>query len=265
MNRYLVISSDTHAGPPSEAYRDYVDPQREACDDGSRHELALRSLILEAASEERGTVERIGPTHKEVHGTFVVVDEAFVEEARRGRSPERRFRFAGACVEEACAQWEDGRCGVIDLVLDAQPAPLQVGGLRLPRCAVRDDVPLVLAAGAGRLRGLPARRHRCAGRGRRRARLLRQSLAAGSTPLTRGRDAGTSLLPPPPQRRIPTERNTTWLGPPVHDACLPRSPPRSRWRSARPASQAPPPAAPARARPQPPRRPPPRAPSTRPA
>ena len=33
MNRYLVISSDTHAGPPSEAYRDYVDPQyREAFD-----------------------------------------------------------------------------------------------------------------------------------------------------------------------------------------------------------------------------------------
>ena len=33
MDRYLVISSDTHAGPPSEAYREYIDPQyREAFD-----------------------------------------------------------------------------------------------------------------------------------------------------------------------------------------------------------------------------------------
>ena len=39
MDRYLVISSDTHAGPPSEAYRDYVDPQyRDGVRRGSRHQ-----------------------------------------------------------------------------------------------------------------------------------------------------------------------------------------------------------------------------------
>jgi hypothetical protein len=70
MNRYLVISSDTHAGPPSEAYRDYVDPQHpDAFDRNLETARALRSLILESASEEQGTVERIGPTHNEVHGT----------------------------------------------------------------------------------------------------------------------------------------------------------------------------------------------------
>jgi predicted TIM-barrel fold metal-dependent hydrolase len=54
MDRYLVISSDTHAGPPSEAYRDYVDPQyREAFDLDLETKLALRSIILEAASEEQ--------------------------------------------------------------------------------------------------------------------------------------------------------------------------------------------------------------------
>ena len=54
MDRYLVISSDTHAGPPSEAYRDYVDPQyREAFDEDLTTKLALRSIILEAASEEQ--------------------------------------------------------------------------------------------------------------------------------------------------------------------------------------------------------------------
>ena len=54
MDRYLVISSDTHAGPPSEAYRDYIDPQhREAFDRDLETKLALSSIILEAASEEQ--------------------------------------------------------------------------------------------------------------------------------------------------------------------------------------------------------------------
>jgi predicted TIM-barrel fold metal-dependent hydrolase len=54
MDRYLVISADTHAGPPAEAYRDYVDPQyREAFDRDQESALALRSLILESASEEQ--------------------------------------------------------------------------------------------------------------------------------------------------------------------------------------------------------------------
>ena len=54
MDRYLVISADTHAGPPSEAYRDYVDPQyREAFDRDQESALAVRSLILESASEEQ--------------------------------------------------------------------------------------------------------------------------------------------------------------------------------------------------------------------
>src|SRR5207302_3847989 len=54
MDRYLVISSDTHAGPPSEAYRDHVDPQyREAFDKDQENALALRSLILDSASQEQ--------------------------------------------------------------------------------------------------------------------------------------------------------------------------------------------------------------------
>ena len=54
MDRYLVISSDTHAGPPSEAYRDYVDPQyREAFDRDLEQAVALRSIILESASAEQ--------------------------------------------------------------------------------------------------------------------------------------------------------------------------------------------------------------------
>jgi len=54
MDRYLVISSDTHAGPPSEAYREYVDPRyREAFDRDLAEAMKLRSIILESASEEQ--------------------------------------------------------------------------------------------------------------------------------------------------------------------------------------------------------------------
>jgi predicted TIM-barrel fold metal-dependent hydrolase len=54
MDRYLVISSDTHAGPPSGAYRDYVDPgYRDAFDRDLETAVALRSLILQSASEEQ--------------------------------------------------------------------------------------------------------------------------------------------------------------------------------------------------------------------
>ena len=54
MDRYLVISSDTHAGPPSAAYRDYIDAAyRDAFDRDLETAVALRSLILESASEEQ--------------------------------------------------------------------------------------------------------------------------------------------------------------------------------------------------------------------
>ena len=45
------------------------------------------------------------------------VGERFVEIANAGRSPESRFRFAGACVEAGCQHWSGQRCGVIDRVL----------------------------------------------------------------------------------------------------------------------------------------------------
>lgn len=72
----------------------------------------------------------------------ITVDEEFVEKAKRGRSPRKRFRFAGPCVEESCAQWTGSRCGVIDMVLDAvetlDQAPPREDG-ELPRCAIRSS------------------------------------------------------------------------------------------------------------------------------
>jgi hypothetical protein len=67
----------------------------------------------------------------------LTIDDDFVATARRGRSPEKRFRFAAPCVEERCAQWTGSRCGVIDAVI-ANPLPRpddEAGGL--PRCSIR--------------------------------------------------------------------------------------------------------------------------------
>jgi hypothetical protein len=50
-------------------------------------------------------------------GRPLPVDESFLDEARRGRAPEKRFRFAGRCVRSDCRQWSQGRCGVVDRVL----------------------------------------------------------------------------------------------------------------------------------------------------
>jgi len=65
----------------------------------------------------------------------IAVDDEFVQIARRGRAPERRFRFSSPCVQNACKQWSAGRCGVIDEAVAefessqaAQP---------LPQCAIR--------------------------------------------------------------------------------------------------------------------------------
>lgn len=63
----------------------------------------------------------------------MTLDDDFVEIARQGRSPEKRFRFASSCVQCGCRQWKDGRCGVIDTVLDSVPA----GAERLPQCSIR--------------------------------------------------------------------------------------------------------------------------------
>lgn len=65
------------------------------------------------------------------------VDQEFVQIARRGRTPEKRFRFSSRCVEAACSQWTGSRCGVVDRVLDLIPAAGD--GADLPACSIRPE------------------------------------------------------------------------------------------------------------------------------
>jgi hypothetical protein len=72
-----------------------------------------------------GVVERLG--------TPLPVNQAFVDAVAAQGPPEQRFRFAGACLEGGCGQWENGGCGVIERVLRERPA--EASGL--PRCFIR--------------------------------------------------------------------------------------------------------------------------------
>ncbi|HEX8646546.1 MAG TPA: hypothetical protein VF715_06570 [Thermoleophilaceae bacterium] len=74
------------------------------------------------------------------------IDADFVERARRGRTPEKRFRFAGPCVEGRCAQWTGSRCGVIDTVLTTPDRPSAPE--RLPHCGIRSSCRWYAQSGA---------------------------------------------------------------------------------------------------------------------
>lgn len=66
-------------------------------------------------------------------GRPLPVDEDFLAAARRGRAPEKRFRFAAPCVKSQCRQWSDGCCGVIERVLEITGAVEAA----LPPCGIR--------------------------------------------------------------------------------------------------------------------------------
>jgi hypothetical protein len=65
------------------------------------------------------------------------VDRDFVEAASGGRTPEKRFRFAGSCVEAACGHWTGSRCGVIDRVLHLRDEGALIESDELPHCTIR--------------------------------------------------------------------------------------------------------------------------------
>lgn len=67
----------------------------------------------------------------------LAIDQDFIDEVAKDGPPEERFRFAGACVEGKCVQWDGARarCGVLDGVIavlgDGEgDAPLQVCSIR---------------------------------------------------------------------------------------------------------------------------------------
>jgi hypothetical protein len=66
-------------------------------------------------------------------GSPLPVDRRFVENAAQGRPAELRFRFAGACAQCRCANWQNHSCGVA-----AKLAPVEAdAAVELPNCGIR--------------------------------------------------------------------------------------------------------------------------------
>jgi hypothetical protein len=75
----------------------------------------------------------------------IIIDENFVEAARQGRSPEKRFRFSGTCRQAGCIQWKGDRCGVIDRVMEEQTPRKASATIR--ECLIRPNCRWHLQAG----------------------------------------------------------------------------------------------------------------------
>lgn len=64
------------------------------------------------------------------------IDAGQAEQMARGAvSPEKRFRFSSPCAQRSCGQWSDGKCGVIEEVLESPP-PASLPR-ELPDCSIR--------------------------------------------------------------------------------------------------------------------------------
>lgn len=65
------------------------------------------------------------------------VTDSFVEEARKGREPEKRFRFAGNCAKNGCNQWDqpNQECGLIDKITEIVANP---ESSELQHCPIRE-------------------------------------------------------------------------------------------------------------------------------
>lgn len=66
----------------------------------------------------------------------IEVDDSFINKASEGRTPEKRFRFAGKCAKSGCKQWssENSECGLIETIISVYDKPEQK---ELGHCDIR--------------------------------------------------------------------------------------------------------------------------------
>jgi hypothetical protein len=81
----------------------------------------------------------------------ITVDQDFVEAARGGRAPEKRFRFAQPCIEDGCRHWQSGRCHVADVAAAREEAVERP----LPACSIRPSCRWFAQSGAAACAACP--------------------------------------------------------------------------------------------------------------
>jgi hypothetical protein len=67
----------------------------------------------------------------------ILINDAFIESAKQGRTPEQRFRFSNKCIESGCKQWTGTRCAVVDNVLNDIEG--KYWKENLPNCSIRSN------------------------------------------------------------------------------------------------------------------------------
>jgi hypothetical protein len=101
--------------------------------------MQKKSMCPSSSCEEGSNL--LGIIQNDGHVSFLsdrlTINEEFIQIAHTGRSPEKRFRFSNVCVSSSCKQWNKGRCGVIDKIIE------DIGRIKepdeLPRCSIRAE------------------------------------------------------------------------------------------------------------------------------
>jgi len=82
------------------------------------------------------------------------IDSTFIQRASHPEiKAEQRFRFTNKCIESGCAQWDQGRCGLSDRLMEfLNHIPTNES---LPSCSIRPSCRWFLQSGADACRICP--------------------------------------------------------------------------------------------------------------
>jgi len=100
-----------------------LEKERILCPSGRCQENAILLGIVQGDGHIRFVQQR------------VQIDQEFVEVSKKGRSPEKRFRFSESCQEGKCTQWTGNRCGIIDEIIST--IGTKIISEDLPACSIR--------------------------------------------------------------------------------------------------------------------------------
>ena len=73
------------------------------------HRCEEGSILLGIVNSE-GIIEFINDT--------LYINKSFVDKAKTGKKPEKRFRFANLCITKGCMQWTGRDCGLITNIMN---------------------------------------------------------------------------------------------------------------------------------------------------
>jgi hypothetical protein len=119
----------------------------------SEDELLCPSARAEAGAALLGVVGDEGRVR--YLGSPLIVDDEFIRQAKRGRAPEKRFRFADRCVQSGCVFWNDESCDVAATAAAHDSASDRDDLERLPRCGIRPNCRWFAQEGVNACRACP--------------------------------------------------------------------------------------------------------------